>query len=56
MQLEEFSLPYFETGKGIYLIGISVHIKIFQEASCKLTEEKIVGVIHCSQTPVGVVI
>lgn len=53
---EEFSAQYFVTGKGVYLIGIGVHIKIFQEASCKLTEEKIVGVINCPQTPVSVVI
>lgn len=54
--LEEFGEEHFGAGKGVYLIGISVHIKIFQESSRKLTKEKIVGVINCSQTPVSVVI
>lgn len=54
--LEESGEWHFVTGKGVYLIGISVHIKIFQEASCKLTKQKIVGVINCSQTPVSVVV
>lgn len=54
--LGESGEQHFVTKKKVYLIGISVHIKIFQEASRKFTKEKIVGVINCSQTPVSVVI
>lgn len=54
--LQKSGERHFVTGKGVYLIGIGVHIKILQEARGKLTKQKIVGVIDSSQTPVSVVV
>lgn len=39
-----------------YLIWISVEVEVFQEPSGKLTEQEVVGLIDCPQTPVCVVI
>lgn len=39
-----------------YLIRICIHIKILQKASGELTEEKIMRLVDCPQTPVGVVV
>lgn len=55
-KIQKASAEQLVTWKQIYLVRIGVHIKIFQESSCKLTEEKIVGFINCSQTPVSIVV
>lgn len=39
-----------------YLIWIGVKVEVFQEPGGKLTEQEVVGLIDCPQTPVRVVI
>lgn len=39
-----------------YLIWICVKVEVFQEPGGKLTEQEVVGLIDCPQTPVCVVI
>lgn len=38
------------------LVRICIHIEILQEASGELAEEKIVRLVNCTQTPVGVIV
>lgn len=40
----------------IHLVGVTVEIKVFQEASGELAEQRVVGLINGSQAPVGVVV
>lgn len=39
-----------------YLIWISIEIKILQKSSSKFTEQEVVGLVDCPQTPVRVVV
>lgn len=39
-----------------YLVGVSVEVKVFQEASGKFTEQEIVSVVDGPEAPVCVVI
>lgn len=39
-----------------YLVGVSVEVKVFQEASGKFTEQEIVSVVDSPEAPVCVVI
>lgn len=39
-----------------HLIGVAVEVKVLQESSRKLAEERVVGLVDCSQAPVGVVV
>jgi len=39
-----------------HLVGVTVEIKVFQEAGGKLAEERVVGLVDGSQTPVSVVV
>lgn len=39
-----------------YLIRISIEIKILQKSSSKFTEQEVVGLVDCPQTPVCVVV
>lgn len=39
-----------------YLIGICAEVKVLQEAGGKLTEQEVVGLVDCPQTPVSVVV
>lgn len=39
-----------------YLIWIGIEIKILQKSSSKFTEQEVVGLVDCPQTPVRVVV
>lgn len=39
-----------------YLIWIGIEIKIFQKSSSKFTEQEVVSLVDCPQTPVRVVV
>lgn len=39
-----------------YLVGISVQVKVLQEAGGKLAEQEVVSLVDGPQTPVGVVV
>lgn len=39
-----------------HLVGVTVEVKVLQEASGKLTEQRVVSLVDGSQAPVGVVV
>lgn len=39
-----------------HLVGVVIEVKVLQEASRKLAEERVVGFIDGSQAPIGVVV
>ncbi len=39
-----------------HLVGVTVEVKVLQEASGELAEQRVVGLVDGSQAPVGVVV
>lgn len=39
-----------------HLVGVTVEVKVLQEAGGEFAEERVVGLIDCSQAPVRVVV
>lgn len=51
------TLVHFQSHTTIrYLIWVSIEIKILQKSSSKFTEQEVVGLVDCPQTPVCVVV
>lgn len=55
MQLIQNS-PFYCVHCVCELIRICVHVEILQKASGELAEEKVMCLIDCTQTPVGVIV
>ena len=49
-------MTYLAIKMCAYLVGISVQVKVLQEAGGELTEQEVVGLVDGPQTPVGVVV
>lgn len=46
----------FGCSSGAHLVGVAVQVKILQETSGELAEQRVVGLVDCPQAPVGVVV